>query len=98
MVERGPPVPCPGLLPPGLPGQGAGTELAGESAVEDGCAAACEHSRAQHGQAEAPPVMCLVLPLCFGAANHSTGNKSCSNPGRMAPSDKPHLEAAGKHF
>lgn len=44
-----------------------------------------------HGHAAAPPVMCLVLPLCFRAANHSTGNKSCSDPARMAPRDKPHL-------
>lgn len=47
-------------------------------------------SRAQ-GQAAAPPGMCLVLPLCFGAVNHSAWNKICSNRGSMAPRDKPHL-------
>lgn len=30
-------------------------------------------------QAAAPLVMCLLLPLCFGAVNHSTRNQSCSD-------------------
>lgn len=37
--------------------------------------AECSRARCQ---AAAPLVMCLLLPLCFGAVNHSTQNKSCS--------------------
>lgn len=96
------PGPCSDLLPRGLPGQGAGTELAGEQQQEMVVLlfvlAAESRSRA-HGQAAAPPVGCIVLPLCFGAGNHSAWNKSHSNSEEeWLPETNLTWEAAGKHF